>query len=145
LVIIITWWWWWRFLYLACSLTILMVVLAWILKFSRVLNLNLKIANGGGGPHALFLPCPTLPNHPHGCLTSQLFCFFRFKFVIFKRWWWFSCFVFSSPSSLYISIGEIMLKRFNFGHSYTKSPLHQCDFAVMTEMLKHIHVEFNLI
>jgi len=42
-----------------------MVVLTWILKFFKVLNLKLKIANGGGGPHASFLPCPTPLNHPH--------------------------------------------------------------------------------
>jgi len=45
-----------------------MVVLAWILNFFRVLDLKLKIANGGGGLHALFLPCPTPPSHPHGCV-----------------------------------------------------------------------------
>jgi hypothetical protein len=42
-----------------------MVVLIWIFKFFKVLNLKLKIANGGGGPHVLFLPCPNPLSHPH--------------------------------------------------------------------------------
>ncbi len=37
------------------------------------------------------------------CLVFQIVLFYRFKFVIFKRWWWFSCFVFSSSSSPYPS------------------------------------------
>jgi hypothetical protein len=47
-----------------------MVVLAWILNFFRVLDLKLKIASGGGGPHALFLPCPIPLSHPHGCVQT---------------------------------------------------------------------------
>jgi len=51
-----------------------MVVLISILNVFRVLNLKLKIANGGGGgglEHVLFLPCPTLQNHPCGCVQTQ--------------------------------------------------------------------------
>jgi hypothetical protein len=46
-----------------------MLVLAWIFNFFGVLDLKLKIANGGGGPHALFLPCPTPFSH-HGCVQT---------------------------------------------------------------------------